>query len=465
MAVVFCGVAPHPPIAVPEVGRGRDREIKDIQEAMLELGRRLKDKSPEVLVFITPHGPVFSDAVGVYTFKRLQGDLGQFGAPSVSFDAENHRLAAAIVEAAGKIGVSVAGIDADIMNRVGMEARLDHGVMVPLYFLQKAGVDLPMVVISIGMLPYHEIYRVGLAIQQASGEIGAPVAVVASGDLSHRLTPDAPAGYDPAGAEFDREVVRLVEEGDARGLVTLDPGLVEKAGECGLRPVIMALGAVDGLELDPQVLSYQGPFGVGYMVADFRPGKPDPGRQLAGTLREAQKDRVKERRAGESPLVRLARETLENYCRGERKKDIDVPEELLYKRAGAFVSIKKHGRLRGCIGTIEPVRDNLAEEIMENAISAGTRDPRFNPVTPEELDELEYSVDVLGEPEPVKSMEDLDPKVYGVIVRSGPRKGVLLPDLEGIDTVEEQVSIAKQKAGIAPGEDVEIERFKVVRYK
>ncbi len=465
MAVVFCGIAPHPPIAVPEVGRGRDREIKDTQEAMLELGRSLKDKAPEVLVFITPHGPVFSDAVGVYTFKTLQGDLGQFGASTVSFDLENHRLSVAIVEAAGKAELAVAGIDAQILNRVGMDARLDHGVMVPLYFLQKAGVELPVVIVSIGMLPYHEIYRVGLAIQQASDEIGVQAAVVASGDLSHRLTKDAPAGYDPAGARFDREIVRLVEEGDVRGLVTLDPGLVEKAGECGLRPIIMAMGAVDGLQLAPRVLSYQGPFGVGYMVAELRPGEPDSRRQLAGTLLEAQRDSLMERRSEESPLVKLARETLENYCRGEHKKDIQVPEELLQKRAGAFVSIKKQGQLRGCIGTIEPVRENLAQEIMENAISAGTRDPRFTPVTAGELEELEYSVDVLGEPEPVNSIEELDPKVYGVIVRSGGRKGLLLPDLEGIDTAEEQVAIAMQKAGIAPGEDVELQRFKVKRYK
>lgn len=466
MAIVFCGVAPHPPIAVPEVGRGRDREIKETQEAMLELGRRMKDKAPEVLVFITPHGVVFSDAVGVYTFNNYDGNLGQFGASSVSFNEEGHRLSRVILEKASRAGIPVAEINESVMKRVNMDVRLDHGVMVPLYFLKKAGVELPMVVVSMGLLPYHDLYRLGMAIKEAAVEIDGGVAVIASGDLSHRLTPDAPAGYDPDGARFDREVVRLVEKGDARGLAALDPDLVERAGECGLRPIIMALGAVDGLELEPQVLSYQGPFGVGYMVADFRPGKPAPGRQLFEALREAQREKINKHREGESSPARLARETLEKYCRGELdKKNLDIPEELLNKRAGVFVSIKKHGRLRGCIGTIQPVRENIAEEIIENAISAGTRDPRFSPVSPEELDELEYSVDILGEPEPVESLDQLDPKVYGVIVSSGPRRGVLLPDLEGIDTVEEQVSIAMQKAGIAPGEDVKIERFKVERYK
>ncbi|MCL6635357.1 MAG: AmmeMemoRadiSam system protein A, partial [Peptococcaceae bacterium] len=142
----------------------------------------------------------------------------------------------------------------------------------------------------------------------------------------------------------------------------------------------------------------------------------------------------------------------------------NVPPEF-QKEAGVFVSIKKHGELRGCIGTVEPTRDSIAREVIMNAISAGTRDPRFFPVQEGELDDLEYSVDVLLPPEPAGGFEDLDPEKYGVIVRSGRRQGLLLPDLEGIDTPEEQVAVARQKAGIGPGEPVELMRFEVVRYR
>jgi AmmeMemoRadiSam system protein A len=162
--------------------------------------------------------------------------------------------------------------------------------------------------------------------------------------------------------------------------------------------------------------------------------------------------------------VRLARQSLEYYLR--TGKVLPVPEPLppeLAGRAGAFVSIKKHGNLRGCIGTIGPTRANLAEEIIYNALAAGLEDPRFPPVTAEELPELRYSVDVLSEPEPA-TLADLDPKVYGVIVSRGRRRGLLLPDLEGIDTVEEQVAIARQKGGIGPDEPYRLERFKVTRY-
>jgi AmmeMemoRadiSam system protein A len=141
-----------------------------------------------------------------------------------------------------------------------------------------------------------------------------------------------------------------------------------------------------------------------------------------------------------------------------------IPEEFK-KRAGVFVSIKKHGHLRGCIGTVEPYQENIAAEIMANALSAGLRDPRFHPVRQEELDDLEYSVDVLQPPEPVASIQELDPVKYGVIVRAGSRSGLLLPNLEGINTAEEQVAIARQKAGIGPEEEVQLARFEVVRYE
>jgi AmmeMemoRadiSam system protein A len=165
------------------------------------------------------------------------------------------------------------------------------------------------------------------------------------------------------------------------------------------------------------------------------------------------------------PLVQLAKDTIENYVR--HGKTIQPPEELtpeMEKRAGAFVSIHKHGMLRGCIGTIEPTQANMAQEVIQNAISAAIHDPRFPPIVPEELADLDIKVDVLGEPEPVESMEELDPRRYGVIVESGRKRGLLLPDLEGVDTVEQQVEIAQRKAWIGPGEPVQLYRFEVVRY-
>ena len=167
-----------------------------------------------------------------------------------------------------------------------------------------------------------------------------------------------------------------------------------------------------------------------------------------------------------SPHAELARKTVEAYVTGKPLPDCEEqPPRLKERRAGTFVSIKKRGELRGCIGTIEPTQPNLAEEIKRNAISSATRDPRFPPVKPEELDDLEFSVDVLEEAEEISDISMLDPSVYGVIVSSGGRSGLLLPDLEGIDTAEEQVRIARMKAGIMPGEPLSLKRFKVTRHR
>jgi len=168
----------------------------------------------------------------------------------------------------------------------------------------------------------------------------------------------------------------------------------------------------------------------------------------------------------ESAYVRLARETIENYVKQGKiiTPPKDLPEEMINQKAGVFVSLKKFGDLRGCIGTFMPTQENIAQEIIKNAISAAIDDPRFSPVTVFELEDLSISVDVLSAPEEVKDTSQLDPKKYGVIVSSGYKKGLLLPDLEGVDTVEYQIDIAKRKAGIYPNEKVKLYRFEVKRY-
>jgi AmmeMemoRadiSam system protein A len=167
----------------------------------------------------------------------------------------------------------------------------------------------------------------------------------------------------------------------------------------------------------------------------------------------------------EHPLVQLARKTIETYIR--QNLVLDPPPVLtgeMKEKAGVFVSLHRHGELRGCIGTFQPATENVAKEIINNAIESATRDPRFPPLTAAELAGLEISVDVLGRPEPVASKAELDPKIYGCIVKAGPKRGLLLPDLPGVETADEQIAICKRKAGIEQKDAVELFRFKVRRF-
>ncbi|MFA4886260.1 MAG: AmmeMemoRadiSam system protein A [Desulfotomaculaceae bacterium] len=466
MTVVFCGICPHPPIAVPEVGGNEASKVSATQESMLEVGRLVKKSGAGTIVIISPHAAVFRDIVGINLSPQLKGDLGNFRAGNVRCILENDlALAREIMSQAADLGLTAAGLTAEEEDLYGISLRLDHGVVVPLYFLRQAGVDLPLVHVSMTVAPPEKLYLFGLAVRKAAEALGRKVALLASADLSHGLTHDAPGGYLPRGQEFDGKLAGLLAVPDVEGLIKMDRDLVEQAGECGYRSIIMMLGAMDGLDVKAEVLSYEGPFGVGYLVASFQPLGKNPERSLLNKIQAEKREKAAQRQARESYLVKLARATLESYVSGSPPPDLtDIPGEFRGK-AGVFVSIKRNGNLRGCIGTIEPTKASIVEEVTANAISAGIHDPRFQPVRGEELSDLEYSVDVLQPAETIEGIHELDPKKYGVIVRSGRRSGLLLPNLEGIDSAGEQVDIARQKAGIRPDEPVKLERFEVVRYK
>ena len=207
----------------------------------------------------------------------------------------------------------------------------------------------------------------------------------------------------------------------------------DKAAECGHRSFVILAGTLDRLAVKAEKLSHEGTFGVGYGVCTYEVEGRAPERDFLRQYEEKIAEEVKRRKESEDAYVRLARQTIEAYVGERRQISIpkDLPEEMYESRAGVFVSLKEEGRLRGCIGTITPVQKSIAEEIIANAISASTKDPRFHPVQSDELDKLVYSVDVLGTPEAITSPDELDVKRYGVIVTKGRKRGLLLPNLDG----------------------------------
>lgn len=452
-------VAPHPPIMVREVG-GPDADVTGASEAALCAAATLLSKfAPETLVIVSPHAPGYWDAFTVATAPRLRGDLGQFRAPQVVRDVPGDpELAVAILEEAASVGLPIVpredlGASAD--------AVLDHGVLVPLHFLDPDGA-FPLVVISFAGVSADDHAAFGRAVARAAERIGRRVAFVASGDMSHRLLPSAPAGYAPRAHLFDEQVAALLARADFAGIACIDPELREEAGECGWRSLLILGGFLEGSGAAGRVLSYEGPWGVGYLTAAFAPEA-----ELAGLPAFTPPSGTKGGMPGAdaSEPVRLARATIESFVRdGVVPDPAPLADSALPPRAGAFVSLHTPAGLRGCIGTIGPTQTTLAAEIVHNAVQAASQDPRFSPVRPDELADLEITVDVLEAPEQVSSLDELDPKVYGVITTCGWRRGLLLPDLEGVDTCEEQVAIAMSKGGIRSGEPISLERFKVVRY-
>lgn len=455
-------ILPHPPIALHEVGHGREREIQATLDAFREAANTVASWNPDVLFIASPHTVSYSDYFHISPGTEAAGDMGQFGAPEVRFRVRyDEELRTEFIRLAQREGL-YAGTQGE------RNPALDHGVMIPLYFLREAGLDCPIVRMGLSGFSPLEHYKLGRCAALAAEKLGRRAVFLGSGDLSHKLKADGPYGFAPEGPRFDDAVTNAMAAGDFLAFLTMDPALSGPAAECGLRAFQIMAGAMDGLAVRPRLLSHEGTFGVGYGIALFPAIGPDESRRFAERYQAAEQARLAAQKAHEDPWVQLARLSLETYIRtGKRLGALpeNLPPALTGERAGAFVSLHVRGELRGCIGTISPVTDSVAEEIVRNAVSAGTEDPRFPAVEEWELDQLEYKVDVLGAPEAISSPDALDVKRYGVIVTNGRRRGLLLPDLYGVDTVEEQIDIARRKAGIRPGESIELQRFEVVRHR
>ena len=498
-SLVYVGIAPHPPIMVPEVGGEMIRDVRGSIDAMREFTARVVAAGAESVVIVSPHAPLEPRAFVAYADQVLQGDFARFRAPAAEVSAPvDSELLDALEHAADRDGFGIARLRGE---------ELDHGTAVPLYFLLRNGWRGRAVALGYSFLSDDEHLRFGATLRRAADSVNRRVALVASGDLSHRLKHDAPAGYHPNAHLFDEQVVESIGARAPRRIAEIDPALRRLAGECGYRSMLVALGAAESLAADCEVLHYEAPFGVGYLVAQLsrrgatrdsesptdaaapkgaREGDDAAADEIssggnsasAEDGADAERSSQDEEAAGESPdddassLPALARRAVETFVReGRAPRAEEVlaaePPPVLARPAACFVSIKTaEGELRGCIGTVEPSRASLADELIANAVSAATRDPRFPPVAESELPDLRYSVDILHEPEPAE-FADLDPKVYGVIVEDerGHRRGLLLPDIAGVETAADQVRIAARKAGIDPRERVRLHRFRVERFR
>jgi len=439
MSIVHTSLFCHAPIVVPAVGGRRGDAAARTTAAMAALAAEVVRRAPDVVIVVSPHTPRVPDALPLLA-RGLDADFVDFRA-DVRFGLPGIADEAGLIAAARDVGVALEPI------RV---RRLDHGAAVPLFFLHDAGWRGPTVVIG---LPHPDVDD-ALAIDEALGRAlrawghGLRVALVCSGDGSHRLTPDAPAGFHPEAATFDQAMLTLLQQGDDAGVRWLDPALREVAGEDIVDSVVVGASAARHARRR-RVLSHEHPFGVGYTVAVL--DDVDDGEGLA---------------APSASLVALARASLVAALRGDPPPPLpDAPRDDDVDGSGAWgVMVSWHrrddGALRGCLGHV-PLRAGLQETVREMAVAAATRDPRFAPVDADEVDALVATVTIVGRPDVIDAVTDAhDPDHDGLMVRAGSRQGLLLPDLDGVDSAGQQLRITLEKARIAPGEPALLQRFR-----
>ena len=431
---------PHAPILVPVVAGARRADCRVTAAAMAEAARRLVAARPDAVVLVSPHAARSANGFGV-SVGHVSGSLARFGerATGVMLPGDPE-LMGALCEAATAADLPTTRLAGD---------DLDHGSVVPLWYLVEAGWTGPTIVVALAAADNSRLGKLGEGVAKAAMQLGRRVAVVASGDMSHRLKPGAPCGYDPRAVEFDAAFIRELRAGATRGLAAAVAPLQDLAAEDVVEPTLFALGAVGWSAAGREALSYEGPFGVGYGVAVLGAEKPagaspDPRDELPAVARA-------------SIAVALGRpagvaEPRRGRCPGQ---------------GGVFVTLHTaDGRLRGCIGTMVARAGDLAVETWRMAREAALHDPRFTPVRAEELDTLRIEVTVLGPMEEIDSDAELDPRRWGVVVRAEDgRRGLLLPDIPEVTSVEEQIGIARRKGGIGPEEPVRLQRFAAERFE
>ncbi|WP_033153862.1 AmmeMemoRadiSam system protein A [Pseudobutyrivibrio ruminis] len=461
MAILAAFMVPHPPMIVPAVGRGGEAQVQETIDAYEKVADEIAKLEPDTIIITSPHSIMYSDYFHISPGKGAKGSFARFNAPEVSFQEEYDTE---LVDRINEIAYDASFPAGTLGER---DPELDHGTMVPLWFIRKKYAKGQIVRIGLSGLGLLDHYRLGQMIQEAVDEVNRKVVFVASGDLSHKLQDYGPYGFAKEGPVYDQRIMDVAGRAAFEEMFDFKEDFCEKAAECGHRSFVIMAGALDGKAVDANVYSHQDVTGVGYGIATFYVTGEDENRRFRDTYLAKLNAHLQESQKPTDEYVKLAKASLESYILRGKVLDLpdDLPKELLSKQAGAFVSIHKAGRLRGCIGTILPTTECVAAEIIQNAISASTRDTRFNPISPEELPDLEINVDVLSEPEPISSPEELDVKRYGVIVSSGNRRGLLLPDLDGVDSVAQQISIARQKGGIGMDEPVQLQRFEVIRHK
>ena len=341
MSILGAVIVPHPPLIIPTVGRGREREVQATIDAYRAAARQAADWKPEVLIVTSPHQIMYADYFHISPGRGAAGDMSAFGAAQTKLRVEyDAPLRDEIIRRA-----EAAGLRAGTLGE--RDPSLDHGAFVPLYFLREAGADCPILRIGLSGFSPMDHYRLGQCIAQAVETLGRRAVFVASGDLSHKLREDGPYGFAPEGPEFDRQITEAMAAGDFLQFLTIDPALCDRAAECGLRSFQIMAGALDGQAVESKLLIYEGVTGVGYGVAALTVTGPDENRRFGEQCAELERARLAEKKASEDPWVKLARLSLETFVRtGKRLERLPegLPTGMTDRTAGAHLLSGGAGR-------------------------------------------------------------------------------------------------------------------------
>ena len=423
------------------------------------IGNEIARFHPETIVIVSPHMESYRDYMQIADGEIGTGQLHFEGRGDYKFRLVYDRPLAKEIAMVCSSSSFPAGMEGE------REGFLDHGTMVPLFFINRAYSSFKVVRIGVSGLSLRDHYRLGELLASSIESLGRRAVLIASGDLSHSHEID---GHEKDADLYETRLLSSLKKGNFGALLNFSRRELKASEECSHRPLTVLAGAFDRENVEVSLLSKEIVSGVGVATGSFYPRGSNPSRAFLELYEAKEKIRIAGKRGAADHAARLAYRAIEYYLKTNSRLPLPsgLPPAFYRRSGGVFVSLYCYGSPRGCLGTCFARESNLGNEIISNAIAVVTSDPRYSDLTIDEFPFVEVRVDVLSRPERIAGIESLNPAKYGLIVESGDEKrGVLLPRLEGVESPEEQLEIAYRKARIEPSEEPSLFRFTTVSHQ
>ena len=460
MGLIASYIVPHTLSVVKELSKGQERYFEKTIKAYEAIADEIASLAPDTIVIASPHAESYSDFFQIADGETVTGSFKEYGAPQVKFRFhydDELRNEITRVAASKKFPAGYEGSE---------DPKLDHGTMVPLYFIRRKYSSFKLVRLGLSGLSFYDHYKMGQYIAMAAKNLNKKVVFIASGDMSHCLSEDSLYGYRDEGKKYENLLNIDLKNGNFGNLLRMDHLLITKAKECGHRAFSLLAGTLDRKISEPICLSHEVVFGVGYGVYSFKVKGEDPSRAYGDLYASKVALDIKAKLEKCDDYVKLAYLTLDQFLNKTAAKEVSISTDFGKKKEGVVVSIYKFGTLRADFGSIVPLEKNVPEEIIQASVKAAKKDTFFDPIEPSELPYLDIVVDEIKNLEPISSEKDLDPNKYGVLLKTKNGKlGFALPFIPGVESVEKQIRIAKRDFDIKPNEKVILFRFTIVRHK
>lgn len=457
MSLIASYILPHCPIAIPDIARGQERFVSKTREAFIEVAKEIAALHPDTIVISSPHAESYRDYFQMADGETATGSLKEYGAPQIHFRLHYDTI----------LRNEITRIAANRKFPAGFEGAedpaLDHGTMVPLYFINNEHQNYKVVCLGVSGLSLLSHYKMGQIIADASKNVNERVVFIASGNMSHCLKKDGVFGYSPEGERYEELLNNALSKANFGSLLTVDRHLLRCAKECGHRAFCLLAGTLDRKSVEVSSYSHESPFGIGYGTYGYRVLGDDASRAFGDLYVSKALFSISEKRANADEYLKIAYEALDQYLNHAQKREMKVSRLLIEKKSGIAVSIYEFGVLRARFVTLEGVENNIAQEIIQNTIKAAKDDAHFDEIRPEEWPYLDVHVSEIGPLECISSSAELDLKKYGVLIKSGSKSGYALPDFTYRNT-EEQLLAAKKNALIKENERAILYRFPLINH-